>query len=93
MEFNRISPEVYQAIADHKASKLTDWYDADQLPTRTGVYECERTLNKLVPLFRYFDGERWYYGGETPWLAFFHFQTMGVVIYDVTRWRGLREQA
>lgn len=80
---------------------VTEWYPGGQHPARSGVYEMEGALYTVFTeqraerriTFRYFDGERWYYGGDTPDKAMYAFQTLGIVLNDCPRWRGLREKA
>lgn len=72
------------------AAVFTDWYDADQLPARSGVYEVE-----VVPGasdFRYCNGQTWYHGGTTPREALFQFQYVGEIATVAHRWRGLSEK-
>lgn len=75
--------------------ETTEWYPGGQHPARSGVYETERSevLRANTRNFRYFDGNQWYYGGETPDKAMFAFQTLGIVLANCPRWRGLREKA
>lgn len=85
---NRLPAALVQLI--HDAVK-TEWYPGGQHPARSGVYEVERAQERKG--FRYFDGVQWYYGGDTPDKAMFAFQTLGIVLHDCPRWRGLREEA
>lgn len=73
----------------------TEWYEGEQLPARSGLYETETKpfINTIHRNFRYFDGERWYFGDSTPAKAMHAFQALGVVVNDRPRWRGLREKA
>lgn len=88
--------ELMLAVAYAAAGMaVTEWYEGEQLPARSGVYETEIKphINMIQRNFRYFDGERWYYGGDTPAKAMYAFQTLGIVMNDSPRWRGLREKA
>lgn len=82
-------------------AQVTEWYPGGQHPARSGVYEIEGEMMTVFTeqraqrriTFRYFDGERWYFGGETPALAMRAFQTLGIILTDCPRWRGLTKEA
>lgn len=75
---------------------VTQWYGADQMPEeyRTGVYQLE-VPKGVDPMFRYWSGTQWYYGGHTPAEAMRAYQMLGIVIEpDQYRpWRGLDKWA
>ena len=48
--------------------KLTPWFPADVLPVREGVYEVQ-PMSYPGPFYRYFDGERWWVGGQSTSVA------------------------
>lgn len=75
---------------------VTDWFDADVLPIRSGVFEVQTegwveraTSGGPARTFRYFDGTRWYSGGPSPDVAFYMFQTLGVRVTVPLMWRGV----
>lgn len=72
---------------------VTEWYEADQLPVRSGVYETALTEDGRFCGFRYFDGANWYVGDSTPDAALRKFQTTGERATGPLRWRGLTERA
>lgn len=72
---------------------VTEWYEADQLPARSGVYETTMTGDGRFCLFQYFDGVNWYKGRGTPDEALRQFQVSGERAKDTCRWRGLTERA
>jgi hypothetical protein len=72
---------------------VTGWYEANQLPVRSGVYETTLTDDGRFCAFRYFDGVNWYKGGGSPNDALRNFQFIGERIKDPLRWRGLTERA
>lgn len=71
--------------------QVTEWYEADQLPVRSGVYEMKYEAPNDNQ-FRYFDGANWYAGGATPDDALRHFQIVGGRAAHALRWRGLTER-
>lgn len=73
-------------MVGERAYGLTGWYDADQLPTRSGVYDVGTE-------FRYFDGANWYVGAGTPDEAMRFFQVLGERAATPLPWRGLTERA
>lgn len=72
---------------------VTGWYETDQLPVRSGVYEVTMAGDGRFSVFRYFDGVNWYEGGGTPNEALHHFQTTGHRADVIYRWRGLTKRA
>lgn len=83
-------------LSDGPKLDVTDWYTADQLPAEdhTGVYQIE-VPKGVDPMFRYWSGTQWYYGGHTPAEAMRAYQMLGIVIEpDQYRpWRGLDKWA
>lgn len=69
---------------------VTDWFTPDAEPTRTGVYEVQTANRMQGGTFRYFDGENWYYGGDTPDEAMSMFQQCGKRVGGASMfaWRG-----
>lgn len=63
---------------------VTEWYEADQQPARSGVYDVGTE-------FRYFDGANWYVGAGTPNEAMRFFQVLGERTTALP-WRGLTER-
>lgn len=97
-----MEPCFVSFAALHAALTKTEWFEGGQLPARSGVYEISRPPPHTVyteqrsqarPVFRYFDGERWYYGDDTPAKAMYTFQALGIVQNDFPRWRGLTKEA
>lgn len=66
------------------AWSVTEWYEAGQLPARSGVYDVGTE-------FRYFDGANWYVGAGTPNEAMRFFQVLGERTTALP-WRGLTER-
>lgn len=70
--------------------KLTPWYPAGVNPVHIGIYE---TRMQIVPeWYRYWDGERWYVGSETPDEACNQFR-LNEIAWHRKEWRGLTEPA
>jgi len=70
--------------------KRTPWYPPEVKPVRVGVYEVAMTI---VPVwYRYWDGENWHVGDETPALALKSAPLNGTS-WSVKHWRGLTEKA
>lgn len=68
--------------------KLTDWFSPDTRPECEGVYEKEPPEGDSVEWFQYWDGERWWYGEDTPEGAVESFETGPLNIEPTPRrWR------
>lgn len=72
---------------------LTDWFEDGVRPAHPGVYEKEPPEGDSVKWFQYWDGERWWYGGDTPEETAEKFESRRSKSWPTPRrWRGLAVQ-
>lgn len=73
--------------------KFTEWFDAGIKPTYAGVYEMNDVC-RLHPLYRYWNGQDWYYGGNSVAFAvsWRNNRVERVGVLSALPWRGLKEK-
>jgi len=70
--------------------KTTPWFPVGTKPKRVGVYEVAIAYR----LFRYFDGQCWFIGGQTPKDAMrvYRHNPFPFSPTNLPCWRGLKER-
>ena len=70
-------------------TKYTPWFAGTIKPVREGVYQ--RKISNIVKCYCYWDGEQWFLGSKSFYLAYL--EPMLSINQDGFEWRGLRREA